>query len=95
MIITTNFYSPTNIYQVSEDGTIDWNNIQKVAERESYATTISPLHTISGLWQERYRTHTSQIWATNFNFTPTGTILNGIELSLSMMRLSRIEDLVI
>jgi hypothetical protein len=96
MTITTNYLSPTNIQQVAtDDTTIEWQSLYNIIDKGSYASIISPLHTISGLWQERYRTHTNQIWTTGYNFTPLGNTLVGIELSLSTQRLSRVEDLVI
>jgi hypothetical protein len=52
------------------------------------------LYTISGLWQERFKTYTNQIWATEYNIEPQ-TLPTGIEVRLSAMRLNRIQDYII
>lgn len=50
---------------------------------------------MSGLWQERYRTHTNEIWTTGYNSPLLGDTVSGIEFVLDTQRLSRVEDLVI
>lgn len=75
MTITTNYLSPTNIQQVAtDDTTIEWQSLHNIIDKGSYASIITPLHTISGLWQERYRTHTNQIWTTGYDIIGTKLI---------------------
>jgi hypothetical protein len=100
MMTTTAFYNPRTINQVqiSNDITgipsINWNFNPSVIEVGTEAFSRKPLYTISGLWMEKFLSNTSQLWCTNYNFPNTGTVV-GIELQLSMLRASRIEDLVI
>jgi len=60
-----------------------------------YAVSSKPLHTISGLWQERFASITSQLWFTNFPFAPNGSTLLGVEVQINAIRASRIQDYVV
>jgi len=99
---TTPFYNPTVINQVSipnpvvpGNDSIDWNFNPTLISSNAFATTKKPLHTISGLWMERFLSNTSQLWCTGYNIpTISGTIV-GIEFQLNILRSARIEDLII
>ena len=99
--ITTKFYSPTLITQVSIPNeitgipSIDWNfNPNIIADTEK-AVTKSSLYTISGLWMEKFLSNTSQLWCKRFNIPNKVGTIAGIELQLDVQRVARIEDLLI
>lgn len=93
---TTPFYLPTNIQQVSiDDNDITWENENLIISTESYAITSEPLYTISGLWQERFLSSTTQLWTTGYNIPVFDRTLSGIELQLNIHRSSRIQDYII
>ena len=93
----TNFTFAANITQVSDDEfyTIPINNLNLVTSSESYAESKDPLYTISGLWMERFRSKTNQIWTTNYAFSDVIGTITGIEVQINIKRNARIEDLVI
>ena len=94
----TNFIIPQTITQVNDDTipTIPWLNIENASSSVFYATSSAPLYCISGLWQERFRSKTSQIVATNFNIPLlTNNVLTGVEVQAFVKRKARIEDLTI
>ena len=99
-MVTTNFYSPTIFEQQSIPNeitgipSIDWNDLYYIRSKDSYAITKKPLHTISGMWMEKFLSNTSQLWLTGFNFTVNSDIV-GIEFQLHILRGARIEDLII
>jgi hypothetical protein len=95
--MTTQFYNPTTITQYSEQDDliqpiIEWN-INGAITQDNYITSKQPLYTISGLWMEKYLSHTSELWCTGFNIPESDQELVGIELFLNVHRNSRIEDL--
>ena len=98
---TTSFYSPTAISNVTIPNTItgypsiDWNFNPSVIADNSEAVTQKPLHTISGLWMEKFLSNTSQLWCTGFNIPIQLSSVVGIEFQLKMQRAARIEDLLI
>jgi len=98
---TTSFYTPTAISNVTIPNTvtgypsIDWNFNPNVIADTVEAVTKKPLHTISGLWMEKFLSNTSQLWCTNYNFPNTGGTVVGIEFQLNVKRAARIEDLII
>jgi len=100
MMTTTRFFAPSIINQVqifdsiNQLDTIPWRNLENLSNSMSWASTVKPLHTISGLWMEKFLSKTNQLWLTGFNFTSTGT-LAGIELQLGVQRAARIEDYII
>lgn len=100
-MITTSFFLPTIVNQVSIPNeitgipSIDWNNLEYIANTGSYAFTKQPLYTISGLWMEKFLSNTSQIWLTGFNIPNNSGRLTGIEFQLNIQRAARIEDLLI
>ena len=93
----TNFKSPNNIAQKSVETheSIPWNDLHLATGNDSYSSLSAPLYTISGLWMERFRIQTNQIWATGYSFTPSGLAINGIEVRVNIKRNARIEDLLI
>jgi hypothetical protein len=91
---TTSFLPPTIITQVEDTDNISWDYINNIKSANSYAVTNKPLYTISGLWQERFKTYTNQIWTTGYNIAPLGAI-TGVEVSMSAMRLNRIQDYIV
>ena len=94
---TTNFIIPGNVTEYSEEGAIAWNRIRASIGGEdgwSSATTKKELHTISGLWQERFASKTNQLWFTDFNFLSQG-ILQGIEVQFYVQRLDRLQDYIV
>ena len=99
--MTTAFYDPTHIanVQIPNDITginsIDWTFSSSVLQQQSPAVSKKPLYTISGIWMEKYRSNTSQLWCTGFNIPNIGGTVKGIELYIDVLRGARIEDLVI
>ena len=99
---TTAFYNPTIVNQVSipneivpGNDSIDWNFNTHMISSNAIAVTKKPLHTISGIWMEKFLSNTSQLWLTGFHFPNTGRTLAGIEFQLNILRSARIEDLLI
>ena len=70
MITTTDFLIPRIVTEVTDDNGIAWSNILGSVGRDpnslQYAVTSKELHTIPGLWQERFANKTNQLWFTNF-----------------------------
>ena len=97
---TTPFFAPSTCNQVqivdsiTQLNSIPWQNLEHISDNMSWASTVKPLHTISGMWMEKFLSKTNQLWLTGFNFTSTGT-LTGIEFQLGIQRAARIEDFVI
>ena len=93
----TDYLSPNNIQQVSDDFfyTIPWNDLDSSTSSSAFATTSKPLYTISGLWMERFRSKTNQIWMTNYQIPILSNNIIGIELQVNIQRVARIQDLVI
>jgi hypothetical protein len=69
---TTLFYNPTAISNVTVPNTItgypsiDWNFNSTAITDTVEAVTKKPLHTISGLWMEKFLSNTSQLWCTGY-----------------------------
>jgi hypothetical protein len=67
---TTKYYRPrtlvnrTILNTTTNQNSIDWNYNGSISEN-NYAVTQQPLHTISGLWMERFLTNTSQLLCVN------------------------------
>jgi hypothetical protein len=93
----TNFISPTNIQQIpdTEFVTIPWVNLPYCIGKNSLAMTDQPLYTISGLWMERFRSKTNQIWTTGYNIPRLPNDITGISLRVNINRAARIRDLII
>ncbi len=97
----TNFKAPPVITQVNtfndvlNRNSIPWKNEYNILTENYYAVTEQPIHTISGFWQEKFYTETSQLFTTGYNFEDTGLTVVGIEAFLSLQRVARIQDLVI
>lgn len=100
---TTPFYSPSNIAQVTnynnvtDQPSIDWQHSELAINTNSYAVTKSSLYTISGLWMEKFRSETSELWCTGLRIPeqPEGTTITGIEVQLNVQRVARVQDLLI
>jgi hypothetical protein len=96
---TTKFIIPATVTQVTDDNGIAWSNILGSADRDpngvQCAVTSKELHTISGLWQERFASKTNQLWFTNFSFNPVGTTLYGIEVEFNSIRSNRVQDYIV
>ena len=96
MMLTTSFYNPrvkSNVTihnDVTHQDSIDWIN-----QGSSGAMTSKPLHTISGIWMEKFLSTTSQLWCTEYNIPNVAGTVQGIEFKLVMERYSRVEDLLI
>ena len=97
MTTTTAFLTPTTVTQVTDDNGIAWSHILGSVGRDSYVYTVTSkeLHTISGLWQERFASKTNQLWFTNFSFSPSGSTLYGIEVQFSSLRSNRVQDYIV
>jgi hypothetical protein len=99
MTTTTDFLIPRIVTEVTDDNGIAWSNILGSVGRDpaslQYAVTSKELHTISGLWQERYASKTNQLWFTNFSFNPVGSILYGIEVQFNSIRANRVQDYIV
>jgi hypothetical protein len=97
---TTTFISPSNIIQVDSFNnithrpSIQWTFDSTGISDANPASTLGTLYTMSGFWQEKFYSETSQLVCTNFNIPDLGTI-TGIELELDARRVARIQDLVI
>jgi hypothetical protein len=98
---TTVFLFPTTINQVTIPNevtgipSIDWKDLEYIADSDSYAVSQRPLYTISGFQMEKFFSNTSQIWLTGFNIPANSSTLTGIEFQLRIQRAARIEDLII
>ena len=99
---TTAFYNPTAINQVSipneilpGNDSIDWNFNPNIISPNAIAVTKKPLHTISGIWMEKFLSNTSQLWLTGFHIPNLSGTVIGIEFQLNILRSARIEDLII
>jgi hypothetical protein len=99
MTTTSKFILPSTVTQVSDDNGIAWKNILGSIDQDplgsACAVTTTELHTISGLWQERYASKTNQLWFTNFSFNPEGTTLYGIEVQFNSIRGNRVQDYIV
>lgn len=71
-----------------------WDHSESIINKDSYALTLKPLETISGINGILYRNATNQLWTTGYNFQNTGTI-TGIEVIVNCQRLARVQDYVI
>jgi hypothetical protein len=100
MMTSIAFTYPTQITQVSSTNnitgrpSIDWNFDSSTVSPDNPAYTLGTLYTMSGFWQEKFFSQTSELVCTNFNFQNLGTV-TGIELELTVQRVARIQDLVI
>jgi len=93
---TTNFQIPSSIIQIADKDSIQWDSLNNIQENGYYAAITQPLYTISGLWQEIFRTFTYQLWSTNYNFTNIiANNITGIELYLVSQRMDRCQDYII
>ena len=99
MTTTTAFITPGTVTQVTDDNGIAWTNILGSVGRDpaslQYAVTSKELHTISGLWQERFASKTNQLWFTNFSFAPVGSTLLGVEVQFNSIRANRVQDYLV
>ena len=97
MTTTTAFLTPATVTQVTDDNGIAWSHILGSVGRDSYDYTVTSkeLHTISGLWQERFASKTNQLWFTNFSFVPSGSTLYGIEVQFNSIRANRVQDYLV
>ena len=94
---TTNYIIPGNVAEHSEEGGIAWNHIRgSIGDGAGWSCAITnkELHTIPGLWQERFASKTNQLWFTDFNFPSAGTI-QGIEVQFNVQRLDRLQDYIV
>ena len=101
MMTTTAFLNPTKLSNLNIPNTvtgypsIDWITKNNTILENNYAVSSKPLHTISGLWMEKFLSTTSELYCTGYNFTDTGLTITRIELALTIQRASRIQDLKI
>jgi hypothetical protein len=97
---TASFYSPsllinrTIFNSTTNQNSIDWNYNGRLSSN-NYAVTTKPLYTISGVWQEKFLSNTSQLWCVNLRIPTSNRTVQGIEFNLEMERYGRVEDLVI
>ena len=93
----TSFISAETVEQVSDNFyyTIPWNDIDNSTSTDTFSVSSDTLYTISGLWMERFRSKTNQIWTTNYQIPLLSSIITGIELRINIRRAARIQDLVI
>jgi hypothetical protein len=95
-----NTFSPNVITQKDGDvpvpgaETIAWTHSELIISADNYATTVTPLSTISGTNGVLYRYATKQLWTSDYRCNATGELL-GIELILNSQRLARVQDYVI
>jgi hypothetical protein len=85
--MTTQFYYPKTITEYGEQNDIiqpliEWN-INGTLSPDNPITSKKPLYTISGLWMEKFLSHTNELWCSNFNIPDrsqqVGTQITGIE----------------
>jgi len=95
--MTTAFLIPRIVNEIIDDNGIAWSHPLGSIGRDTdeYAYTSNELHTISGLWQERFASKTNQLWFTNFSFAPVGSILYGIEVQFNSIRGNRVQDYIV
>jgi hypothetical protein len=99
-MITTSFYIPTVVNQVSIPNpitgipSIDWNYEAPITPNNP-ANSKQALYTISGMWMEKFLSNTSQLWCTNLSIPNNNQTVTGIEVELNVFRQARIEDLII
>ena len=93
----TNFITPQSIRQEDDINfpSISWTNLDVASSCDTYSISSEPLYCISGLWQERFRTKTNQLIATNFNIPIMSSVISGIEIQTHVLRKARIEDYII
>ena len=97
----TQFQSPTIITQVEsfneviQRASIPWIHSENIINKDEFAVSTRPLHTISGFWQEKFYSETHRLMTSGYNFTDTDQTVVGIEALISIQRLARIQDLVI
>jgi hypothetical protein len=95
------FYTPSTIIQVDSVNavtgrpSIKWDHSNNIISKDNFAVTKGCLTTISGLWMEKFYSETSQLRLTNFNIPLDTRQVVGIEFSLNVQRVARIQDLVI
>jgi hypothetical protein len=98
---TTPFLPPSSNTEVNSTNSItnrpsiQWNFDGTNLGENRPASTIGTLYTMSGFWQEKFYSETSQLICTNFNFTDIIGTVTGIELELDVKRVARIQDLII
>jgi hypothetical protein len=98
---TTPFLEPSLITQVSSHNNItnrpsvDWDFNSQAIGPNSPASTLGTLYTMSGFWQEKFYSETSQLFITDFNFPANAGTVTGIELELTVQRVARIQDLIV
>jgi hypothetical protein len=101
MTTTTAFLNPkilTNVTipnEITGYPSIDWTTSNNTITENNYAISSKPLHTISGLWMEKFLSNTSELYCTGYNFSNTGNTVVSVELALNIQRASRIQDLKI
>lgn len=93
-------YKPSQFSQVmtTSDATgytsIAWHNTSDI-NTDSAAYTETGLHTISGLWFDKFLSYTNQLWCTGFHIPQISGTIAGIELLISVQRAARIQDSLI
>jgi hypothetical protein len=95
--MTTQYYHPKITIEYREhtdliQPLVEWN-INGTLTPDNPITSRQPLHTVSGLWMEKFLSHTTELWFSKFDIPDAGLNVIGIELYLDVHRLSRIEDL--
>ena len=82
----TDFISANTVDQVSDNVyyTIPWNDINLSTSNDAYAVSSNTLYTISGLWMERFRSKTNQLWTTNYQIPSLSNTIIGIELRVNI-----------
>lgn len=92
-------YYPQTLNQVASFNditntpSIGWDFVNP--SRPQSVLTVKPLYTISGFWQEIFRSVTSELWYTNFSIPDTELTIVGIEVDLEMQRNARVQDLTV
>jgi hypothetical protein len=77
MTTTTVFLNPTILTNVNIPNTvtgypsIDWTINNNTITENNYAISSKPLHTISGLWMEKFLSTTSELYCTGYNSSYT------------------------
>lgn len=93
-------YHPTTFSQImtTSDATgyhsIPWMHVESI-NSNSAAYTETGLHTISGMWFEKFLSYTNQLWCTGFNIPQHSGTVAGVELTVDVHRAARIQDSVI
>jgi len=95
--MNTDFISANTVQQVSDNFyyTIPWNDVTSSTSNDAYAVSSDTLYTIPGLWMERFRSKTNQIWMTDYQIPLLSETIVGIELRVNIKRSARIQDLTI